>query len=179
VKNRQGLIHIYTGPGKGKTTAAVGLAVRANAHGMRVCYMSLHKNPKYYKTGEQKNLKKLGISVKCFARDHPLCSVKKGVSHKLLCDDCLEGVKFIRKIFKDEKYDLLIIDEINICVRDRFLEEKDVLELMDLKPKNMELVLTGRGATKKMIKKADLVSFIIEVKHAYNQGIAVRKGIEY
>ncbi len=178
MKNRQGLIQIYTGPGKGKTTAACGLAVRAKAQKLRVCFISFHKDPKQCKPMYD-ILKKIGIVVYNFAKDHPLCPAKKHKCFEILQKECEKALEFIKKIFNDNKYDLLIIDEINICVRDGFLGEKYVLELMDLKPDNMELVLTGRGATKKMIKKADLVSFIKEVKHPYNQGIRARKGIEY
>ena len=172
-------IHIYTGEGKGKTTAAAGLAVRANAQGMKVCYISFHKGPKFYKNGEQKNLKKLGISIRCFARTHSLCRNKTKVIVDGLCLECIKGLNYIKKVYKENNYDMLIVDEINICVRDGFLNEKDVLELMQEKPQNLELVLTGRGATKKMIQKADVVSFIKEVKHPYKKGIPARKGIEY
>ncbi|MBU1044803.1 MAG: cob(I)yrinic acid a,c-diamide adenosyltransferase [Candidatus Omnitrophica bacterium] len=176
--NKQGLIQIYTGPGKGKTTAACGLALRASAHKWKVCYISFHKDPKQSKP-LYVCLKKNGITVHCFAQSHPLCSGKKNACFADLKKQCSRGLKFIEKIFKDNLYDLLIIDELNICVRDGFLPEKDVLKLMAEKPDNLELVLTGRGATKKMIKKADLVSFIKEIKHPFNQGIKARKGIEY
>lgn len=176
---RLGLVQIYTGDGKGKTTAAVGLAVRANAQGLRVCYMSFHKDPQYYKSGEQKNLKKLGINVKYFAKDHPMCWTNKKASREKLCGDCQKGLKFINKVFKDKEYDILIVDELNVSVRDGFLKEEEVLCMIEEKPSGMELVLTGRGATKKMIAKADLVSFIKEVKHPYKKGVKARKGIEY
>ncbi|MBU1087592.1 MAG: cob(I)yrinic acid a,c-diamide adenosyltransferase [Candidatus Omnitrophica bacterium] len=175
---KQGLIQIYTGPGKGKTTAACGLAVRAKAHKMNVCFVSFHKDPKQCKPMYD-CFKKIGIAVHCFAKEHPLCSAKNHRCFEALQKQCEKGFKFIKKIFNDNQYDLLIIDEINICVRDGFLREESVLSLMDEKPDNLEMVFTGRGATKKMIKKADLVSFIKEVKHPYNQGIEARKGIEY
>ena len=176
---RLGLVQIYTGDGKGKTTAAVGLAVRANAQGMRVCYMSFHKNPQYYKFGEQKNLKKLGINVRYFAKDHPMCWTDKNASHDELRDDCQKGLKFIEEVFKDKEYDLLIVDELNISVRDGFLKEKEVLAMIDRKPSQMELVITGRGATKKIMEKADLVSYIKAIKHPFKKGVASRRGIEY
>ena len=102
---RLGLVQIYTGDGKGKTTAAVGLAVRANAQGLRVCYISFHKDPQYYKSGEQKNLKKLGINVRYFAKDHPMCGKITKASHAKLCVDCQKGLKFISKVFKNKEYD--------------------------------------------------------------------------
>ena len=176
---QQGLIQIYTGEGKGKTTASVGLAVRANAQGLKVCYISFHKDPSYYKNGEQKNLKKLGINVRYFAKSHPLCGASKKICKADLLTDCQKGLKFITKIFKDNNYDLLIADELNICVRDGYLKEEEVLRVIAEKPGSMEFVMTGRGATKKMVDKADLVSYVKEIKHPYKLGVASRRGIEY
>ena len=177
---RLGLVQIYTGVGKGKTTAAIGLATRAVAHGLQVCYVSFHKDFKRYPYGESKSLKKLGIKVCSFAKYHPhFHKAKKDAKAKDLPRQCLEGVNFIKKLFIKDKQDMIILDEIIISIRDGFLKEKDVLELIKEKPKKLELVLTGRGATKKMIAKADLVSFIKEVKHPYKKGIQAREGIEY
>ena len=174
---REGLIQVYTGGGKGKTTAAVGLAVRAVAHRLRVCYIYFHKNPNRYKYGEQGILKKLGIDVFGFAKKHP--SFYKGVRSDDIRKECLEGAGFIKKIFQRNKYDLLILDEILISVRDGFLKEKEILNILDSKPKNLEIILTGRGATEKIIKKADLISRIEKIKHPYDVGTKRRKGIEY
>jgi len=178
MKNRQGLIQIYTGPGKGKTTAVYGLALRAKANKMRVCFISFHKDPKQCKPVYDL-LKKIDIAVHYFAKSHPLFPSKKQQCFEALQKQCKKGFEFIEAIFNDNQYDLLIIDEINISVRDGFLKEDAVLSLMAEKPDNLEMVFTGRGATKKMIKKADLVSFIKEIKHPYQQGIVARKGIEY
>jgi cob(I)alamin adenosyltransferase len=178
VKNKKGLIQIYTGPGKGKTTAAYGLALRAKANKLKVCFISFHKDKKQCRLVYDL-LNKVNISVHCFAPSHPMSGIKKTKDIETLHKQCLKGIEQIKKIFSDNKYDLLIADEINICVRDGFLREKEVLDLMDLKPNNLELVLTGRGATKKMIERADLVSFIKEIKHPFKNGIAARKGIEY
>jgi cob(I)alamin adenosyltransferase len=88
-------------------------------------------------------------------------------------------VEFIKELFKDESWDMLVLDEINIAMRDGFLEEEEVLSLLKAKPEKLELVLTGRGATEGIIKEADLVSEIREVKHPYSQGVEGREGIEY
>ena len=173
----KGLVQIYTGEGKGKTTAAVGLAVRARAHELKVGYLSFHKSPMRWKYGETAVLKKLGVDVFCMAKKHPFCD--KNQDRGKLSKECDKGLKKIRKIFNEKKYDVLIIDELNICVRDKFVEEKDVLALIKKKPENMEVIITGRGATKAMIKAADLVSYIKEVKHPYKNGICARRGIEY
>ncbi|MCK4994312.1 MAG: cob(I)yrinic acid a,c-diamide adenosyltransferase [Candidatus Omnitrophica bacterium] len=177
---RIGLVQIYTGVGKGKTTAAVGLATRAAAHGLQVCYVSFHKDFKRYPYGESKSLKKLGIKVRSFAKYHPhFHKAKKDTKAKDLPRQCLEGVNYIKGLFKEGKQDMIILDEIIICVRDGFLKEEDLLELIKEKPQKLELVLTGRGATRNLMKRADLISYIKAVKHPFEKGVPGRKGIEY
>jgi len=174
---RKGLIQIYTGDGKGKTTAAIGLACRACGHDLKVCYISFHKDPKIWGYGEHKVLKKLGIDVFEFAKKHP--HFYKHIALNDVRRECLKGIKFIKKICQEKKYDILILDEINISLREGFLKEKEVLDVLERKPENLELILTGRNATKKMIEKADLVSEIRKIKHPYDSGLKGRKGIEY
>ena len=174
---RQGLIQIYTGDGKGKTTAAVGLACRAVAHGLKVCCIYFHKNPERWKYGEHDTLRKLGIDIFGFAREHP--HFYKKASLKKIREECLKGLEFVKKIYQEEKYDILILDEINISLRDGFLKEEEIMEILERKPENLELILTGRGASKRIIEKADLVSEIKNIKHPYESGIETRKGIEY
>lgn len=174
---RKGLIQIYTGKGKGKTTAAVGLAVRARSHNFKVAFIYFHKEPKQWKDTEHRLLKKLGVDVFGFAEKHPY--FYKNIKPEEVRRECLKGLGFIKKIYKKRKYDLLILDEINISLREGFLKEKEVLKILSAKPKGLELVLTGRGATKKMIKAADLVSAVKKVKHPYDLGIKGRMGVEY
>ncbi len=175
--NRKGLVQIYTGDGKGKTTAALGLACRARGSGMEVCYVSFFKDNKKWEYGEHRSLKKLGVKIYEYAKKHPRFyrSVKSDTVRK----ECLRGIKFIKKIFAEKKCDLLILDEINVALKDGFLKEKEVLSILDSKPKKTELILTGRGASKKIIEMADLVSKIRNVKHPFEKGIKARRGIEY
>ncbi len=93
--------------------------------------------------------------------------------------ECMEGLELIRKIYKEDRYELLILDEINISLRDGFLKEEEILKILKAKPFRMELVLTGRGATASICKEADLVSEIKNVKHPFNSGMPPRKGIDY
>ena len=174
---RKGLVQVYTGDGKGKTTAAVGLAVRARGHNLKVCYIYFHKDPEKWEYGEHRILKNLGARVFGFARKHP--HFYRNIGKDKMREECLKGLEFIRKTCQKNKYDILILDEILISLRDGFLKEKEILEILRLRPKNLELILTGRGATKKIIEKADLVSRIEKKKHPYDVGIKGRKGIEY
>ncbi len=173
----KGLIQVYTGDGKGKTTAAVGLACRARSYNLKICYIYFHKNPRKQGYGELKSLKKLGVDVYGFAKRHPDCYKKTDSSQ--IRKECLKALEFIRKIYKMNKYGVLILDEINISLRDGFLKENELLDILNSKPKDLELVLTGRGATGKIIQKADLVSRIKKIKHPYELGIRSRRGIEY
>ncbi len=174
---KNGLIHIYTGDGKGKTTAAVGLAVRALGHDQKVCFVYFHKNPEKYGYTEIESLRKLGAETIGFVKEHPFC--EKNISIEELSKKTAEALNSLTEKLKDAKYDLLILDEVNISVREGFLPEKKVLEFMDNKPDELELVLTGRGATANMIEKADYVSNIDKIKHPYDKKTSAREGIEY
>ncbi len=173
----KGLIQVYTGEGKGKTTAAVGLVVRATGHGLKVCYIHFHKDPDKFGYGELRGLKKLGVKILGFAKKHP--HFYKNVNKTKIRQECLKALEFIKEIYQKDKYDILILDEINVSLRDGFLKEKEILEILNSKPKNLELILTGRGASETVIKKADLVSEIKKIKHPYDLGVKGRKGIEY
>ena len=174
---KKGLTQVYTGAGKGKSTAAIGQAARAAGHGLKVGFVSFFKDPEAFGYGEYKSLEKLGIKTFLFARKHP--HFYKELNPDDVCRECSKGVEFIKDLFRDPSWDMLILDEMNIAVRDGFLKEEDVLALLDAKPEKLELVLTGRGVTEKIIEKADLVSEVREVKHPYSQGTKSRKGIEY
>jgi len=174
---QQGLIQVYTGGGKGKSTAAIGQAVRAAGHGFKVGFISFFKDPEAFGYGEYKSLEKLGIRTFLFARKHP--HFYKELNPDDVCRQCSEGLEFIKELFQDLSWDMLVLDEINIALRDGFLKEEDVLALLDMKPEKLELVLTGRGVGQRIIEKADLVSEIKEVKHPYSRGIKSRTGIEY
>jgi cob(I)alamin adenosyltransferase len=173
----KGLIQVYTGAGKGKTTAAIGQAVRAAGHGFKVGLVSFFKDPEAFGYGEYKSLEKLGIKTFLFAKKHP--HFYKELNPEDVCQECTRGLEFIKELFRDPSWDMLVLDEIDIALRDGFLKEEEVLSLLEIKPKKLELVLTGRGVTGKIIEKADLVSEVREAKHPYSQGIKSRKGIEY
>ena len=173
----KGLIQVYTGDGKGKSTAAIGQAVRAAGHGFKVGFVSFFKDPVVFGYGEFESLQKLGIRTSLFARRHP--HFYKKINLDEVREECLNGMQFIKELFQDQSWDMLVLDEINIAVRDGFLKEEEVLSLLEAKPEKLELVLTGRGATERIIKRADLVSEIKEIKHPYEQGIGSREGIEF
>jgi len=175
--DKKGLIQVYTGEGKGKSTAAIGQAVRAVGHGFKVGFVSFFKDPDRFGYGEYASLRKLGIETYIFARKHP--HFYPDLDLNGVREECSAGLDAITGLFKNPEWDMLVIDEIDIAIRDGFLKEDEVLSLLEKKPEGLELVLTGRGATEGIKEKADLVSEIREVKHPYHSGIESRKGIEY
>ena len=174
---KKGLIHIYTGEGKGKTTASVGLAVRALGHGMKVCYAHFNKRPELYGYNEIQSLQKLGAIILGFTDGH--WSFNPKVTRESSREDVKNGLIQLAGFIQGEKPDLLILDEILISVRDGILAEEELLEFIAQKPVKLELVLTGRGASDGMIAVADYVSYIQKVKHPFDRKIYGREGIEF
>ncbi len=174
---KTGLIHIYTGEGKGKTTAAVGLAVRALGHGLNVCYVHFNKRPELYGYNEIQNLKKLGAKILGFTEGH--WSFNPKVTRESNREDVKNGLIQLSGFIQAENLDLLILDEILISLRDGILSEEELLEFIAQKPQKLELVLTGRGATDGLIAVADYVSYIQKVKHPFDRKIYSREGIEF
>ena len=172
-----GLVHIYTGEGKGKTTAAVGLAVRALGHGMTVCYAHFNKRPELYGYHEIQSLQKLGATILGFTEGH--WSFNPKVTRESSREDVKNGLIQLAGFIHGKSLDLLILDEILISVRDGVLAEDELLEFIAQKPAKLELVLTGRGATDGLIEVADYVSNIQKVKHPFDRKIYSREGIEF
>ena len=166
------MIIINEGDGKGKTTAAIGQAVRAQGQGMRVKVIQLIKSGP---SGELEMLKKLGIKVEQYG----LGFTDKGdkTLHELAAE---RGVHAINKAIDSGKFDMIICDEINYAVSGNLIDEEEVLKLIDkANDKGVNLVMTGRNSTAKMIEMADIVTDMVKVKHAFDKGIAAQPGIEY
>ncbi|MCK5695290.1 MAG: cob(I)yrinic acid a,c-diamide adenosyltransferase [Desulfobacula sp.] len=168
----KGYVQVYTGNGKGKTTASLGLAIRAAGAGLRVYIVQFLKQGDY---SEIKALSKFeNITVKQYG-------IGKFVIGKPSEEDIAAGAAGYKKlcdILKQNKHDVVIAEEGNVAVMCNIISEKELLALMDMKPANVELVITGRGATAAVIEKADLATEMKEIKHYYKQGITARVGIE-
>jgi len=173
---KKGLIQVYTGDGKGKTTASIGQAIRAKGHKFKVCFVYFFKNLKDFRYGEVEILKELGVETIAFVPYHP--HFYKNITTQRMREDCLKSLESIKKIFL-KGYDMVILDEILIALQDGFLKEEEILELLEKKPESLEIILTGRGATKKIIEKADLVTEMKKIKHPFNRGVKGKEGIEY
>jgi cob(I)alamin adenosyltransferase len=167
------MIQVYTGNGKGKTTAALGLAIRAAGAGKHVFIGQFIKGQPY---SELKSLKKFkNISIEQFGRG---CFIKGKPAPKDIEMACA-GLESIAAIARQKKFDLIVLDEINIVLDLKLLRTADVLRVLKMLPKKVEVVLTGRNAPKEIIKIADLVSEVKEVKHYFRKGLRARRGIEY
>jgi len=175
LRTRTGLVQVYTGDGKGKTTAALGLALRAIGHGYKVAIVQFMKGRDY---GEKVAIERWlpGISIYQCGRD---AFVDKRNPDLLDITLAQEGMGLVKNIVREEKYDMLILDEINVAVDYGLVSESQVIEVIETKPLNLELVLTGRNASPLIIERADLVSEVKEIKHYYRKGIISREGIEW
>lgn len=171
------MLYIYTGNGKGKTTAAMGQIVRAVGRDLKVCLIQLFKGKEFY--GEQKVICKFkNLDFYSFAPKHPFCFPK--VDKKDVQKQCSRALEVFKKALKKKKpYDLIVLEEFNIAVREGYLKYKDLDRVLDKVNKATYIVITGRGASKELIKRADLVTEMKEIKHPFSKGIQAKKGIEY
>ncbi|MBB6217179.1 cob(I)alamin adenosyltransferase [Anaerosolibacter carboniphilus] len=169
----KGYIHVYTGDGKGKTTAAFGLAVRAAGAGKKIFIGQFVKSMEYSELKAMTLLKDYVdielLGYGCFITKDPdpqdIAAAKAGLDK-------------IRRIFQSNQYQVVILDEITIALFYHLLSLEEVLSLMDAKPYEIELILTGRYAPAEMLERADLVTEMKEIKHYYTQGVLSREGID-
>ncbi|MCK8826482.1 cob(I)yrinic acid a,c-diamide adenosyltransferase [Natroniella acetigena] len=192
---KQGLVQVYTGTGKGKTTAALGLGLRAVGHGLTVEMVQYLKGSSY--TGEIFSTEKLpNFNLRQFGKGCSFSSlIRQGLMECTGCGDCFVGkgdelethrkfalwaYQYTETVLNKGEADLVILDEINNALRYDLLTTEEVLALIELKQEKTELVLTGRGIPEGIVKRADLVTEMNAVKHPYQeQGIKSRWGIEY
>jgi len=170
----KGLIHIYTGGGKGKTTAAVGLSIRAHGAGKKVCFIQFLKPAPSSEIGI---LKKLKMKTVLYNQKHPL--FYKAASMKVLKHQVQKDLVRTEAIIKDKKYDLIVLDEILHLLKGKLITGADIIKLVKKKHTKTELVLTGAKPTKPILALADYVSVINGLKHPYKRGVKARSGIEY
>lgn len=173
--NGRGLIQVYTGNGKGKTTAAFGQALRAIGRGFRVCVIQFMKGRKYGEfLAAEKHLPNLTIHLSGLdsfvMRDRP---APVDIEH------ARKGLELARKVISSGEYDMVILDEINVAADFKLIPTAEVVDLIRSKPPGLDLILTGRYAPPEIVDLADTVSEIREIRHHYNAGIKDRAGIEY
>lgn len=175
----KGLLLVHTGDGKGKTTAALGLALRAWGDGLRVCILQFIKGSWEY--GELRAIEALAkadgrIAIEPCGLGFTQKGEKKDEAHKKAAEAALEKA---REAITGGKWDLVILDEINYAVKFGLISADALMDLLDARPPALHLLLTGRDACPKLIARADLVTEMRLVKHPFHQGIKAQKGIEF
>jgi cob(I)alamin adenosyltransferase len=175
---KKGLLIINTGNGKGKTTAALGICVRAVGYDMKVAILQFIKGSWHY--GELDGIKRLAPNVELFQGGKGVVGI---IDDKLPREEhekaATEALKFAESLMLSGKYDILILDELNVAVSLGLVKITDVLSLLDKKPAKMDIVITGRDARQELIDRADLVTEMKEIKHPYQKGILAQRGIDF
>lgn len=170
-----GYVQVYTGNGKGKTTAALGLALRAAGHGMKTYFGQFLKGQHYGEIDAVERLSPL-IRIERFGREGFL-HITEGPDDEDI-RKAREGLRKCREAMLSGRYDIVVLDEVNTAVLLKVLAVEEVLDLISEKPEAVELVLTGRGAPEAVIRRADLVTEMKDIKHYYDRGVKAREGIE-
>ncbi len=177
-REKKGLVVVITGYGKGKTTTALGIALRACGHDLKVCIIQFMKGDLY--AGEWDGVKKMNCSIELIPTGKGFCGIQGNPypyeEHRKNAQD---AILLTHQKMKTGDLDVLILDEINNALHLRLVDLEQVLEVLDQKPPLMHLVLTGRDAHPQVIERADTVSEIVEIKHAYRKGIEPQPGIDY
>jgi cob(I)alamin adenosyltransferase len=177
-KEKRGLVVVITGRGKGKTTTALGIALRACGHEMKVGIIQFMKGDLY--SGEWDGVKKMNCPIELISTGKGFCGIQGNPypysEHRKNAQD---AIQLVHEKMEAGNLDILILDEINNALHLKLVELEQVLKIMEEKPPLMHLVLTGRDAHPQVIERADTVSEIMEVKHAYQKGIEPQPGIDY
>jgi cob(I)alamin adenosyltransferase len=173
--SRQGLVQIFTGDGKGKTSAAMGAVVRALGQGLRVYIGFFMKGD--YPSGERNILSRLdNVTVESFGTKGFVDQANIKPEER---EQAKRGLVAAGKAMLSGNYDLVVLDELNLAVAWKLVELDEVLKLIESKPEGVELIITGRQADSQLVKAADLVTEMLKIKHPYDEGVKARKGIEY
>ena len=171
----KGLVQVFTGEGRGKTSAAIGTVVRALGNGLKVCIIAFMKAG--HPSGEWKILSGLeNVNISRFGMKGFVNPDNPSQEDR---DEAAQALKAAREAIASNDYDMVLLDEVNVAVAWNLIDVHDVLSLIETKPENVELILTGRGANKEIVKAADLVTEMLNIKHPYENGTLARKGIEY
>lgn len=178
VRMKPAYIQVYTGENKGKTTASLGLVIRALGHGMKCCIVYFDKGGDRY--GERRILDKLGAEYYVFGRDRiDENNVFDFTNTDFDVQEANRALECAKEKASGGEYDLVVLDEVNVAEQLGMLEIDDILKFLECKHEETEVVLTGRNAHKSIIEKADLVTEMKGVKHYFTKGQIARKGIEF
>ena len=169
------MIQVYTGEGKGKTTAALGLACRAVGHGYHVLIIQFLKGKTDY--GELETARRLAPQLTMRPMGRGCRISREGVEPEDI-ELCREAMLYAQRAITSGEYDIVVLDEINVAMDLGLVPKAEVLRLLNERPSDVELILTGRHAPAEIIEQADLVTEMREIKHYYRKGVKSRTGIE-
>jgi cob(I)alamin adenosyltransferase len=177
-KEPRGLVVIITGDGKGKTTTALGIAVRACGHNLRTCIIQFMKGDIY--AGEWDGIKKMNCQIELISTGKGFCGIQGNpYPYKEHRENAQGAIQLAHQKMGSGEFDILILDEVNNALSLHLVDLEQVLEIIRRKPPRMHLVLTGRDAHSQVIELADIASEVKEIKHAYQKGIEPQPGIDY
>jgi len=177
-EKKHGLVVVLTGNGKGKTTSAMGMVLRAVGHGLSVCVIQFMKGDLY--SGEWDGVKRLGAQVDFHSTGKGFCGIQGNpYPHSEHRKNAQEALKLVDQKMLSGDYDIVILDEINNALQLKLVDLDQVLAILDKKPPLLHLVMTGRDAHEEVIERADTASRVEEIKHAYRKDIEPQPGIDY
>ena len=176
--SEKGLVIVYTGNGKGKTTAALGMALRAIGYDHKVCMLQFIKGSWHY--GEMDSSKKLEPNFELIAVGKGFVGILDDNSPREEHEKyAAEAVRICREKIFSEKYDVIILDEVNYAVNLGLIDVQEIIKIIKEKPSDLDLVLTGRDVKEEIVELADLVTEMKEIKHPFKSGIKAKKGIDF
>ena len=176
--SEKGLVIVYTGNGKGKTTAALGMALRATGYDHKVCMLQFIKGSWHY--GEMDSSKKLEPNFELIAVGKGFVGILDDNSPREEHEKyAAEAVRICREKIFSEKYDVIILDEVNYAITLGLIDVQEIIKIIKEKPSELDLVLTGRDVKEEIVELADLVTEMKEIKHPFKSGIKAKKGIDF
>ena len=176
--SEKGLVIVYTGNGKGKTTAALGMALRAIGYDHKVCMLQFIKGSWHY--GEMDSSKKLEPNFELIAVGKGFVGILDDNSPREEHEKyAAEAVRICREKIFSEKYDVIILDEVNYAITLGLIDVQEIIKIIKEKPSHLDLVLTGRDVKEEIVELADLVTEMKEIKHPFKSGIKAKKGIDF
>jgi cob(I)alamin adenosyltransferase len=175
---RQGLVVVLTGNGKGKTTSSMGMVLRAVGHGMKVCVIQFMKGDLY--SGEWDGVKLLGGLVDFTSTGKGFCGIQGNpYPHSEHRQNAQDAIELVHQKMSSGEFDLMVLDEINNALQLKLVDLDQVLGILDKRPEQLHLILTGRDAHPEVVEIADTVSEVNEIKHAYRRDIEPQPGVDY
>lgn len=177
-EKKHGLVVVLTGNGKGKTTSAMGMVLRAAGHNMRICVIQFMKGDLY--SGEWDGLKLLGDRVELYSTGKGFCGIQGNpYPHSEHRENAQQALKLVDQKMSSGDFDLIVLDEINNALQLKLVDLDQVLAIVDSKPELLHLVMTGRDAHEEVLSRADTASRVDEITHAYRKDIEPQPGIDY